>query len=239
MGIIYLIRSPKMKGYVGQTTKSFEDRMKGHKSASSNLDKKDGCRALNNAIRKHGWDNMTKEVLILCNDEMLDQYEVMFIKKFDTLAPNGYNLTTGGDSKKEYSQDTLDKMKESALTRDSTAYRKLDVTKEWPKYLGMFEGVVRISKHPKCSCMYFNDKNKTFDQNVDDAKEFLQLLNNDMVSIVKRKSPHPKGLTEIKGGYRVRLKLPSGVITTPVFTNQKIPLEERLQQALKFIEDNS
>lgn len=239
MGIIYLIRSPNMKGYVGQTTKTFEERMAGHKSAAGNKNKTDGCRALNSAIRKYGWENMTKEVIILCNDEMLDQYEVIFVKKFDTLSPNGYNLTTGGDSKKEYSQDTIDKMKESAQQRDSTAYRKLDATKDWPKYLGIFEGVVRITKHPKCSCMYFNDKNKTFEQNVEDAKEFLYLLNNDMISVVIRKSPYPKGLTEIKGGYRVRMRLADGRLTTPVFTNQKISLEERLQEALKFIKDNS
>jgi predicted GIY-YIG superfamily endonuclease len=51
MGIIYKLTSPNEKSYIGQTTKPFESRMCGHKSASNDLDKKDGCRALNSAIR--------------------------------------------------------------------------------------------------------------------------------------------------------------------------------------------
>lgn len=238
MGLIYLIRSPKMRGYIGQTTKTFEARMSGHKSAARNLVKKDGCRALNNAIRKYGWDNMTKEVILICNDSMLDYYEELFIKKFDTLAPNGYNLTTGGDSKKEYSQDTINKMRESAMNRDSTLYRKKNLTEGWPKYLNVFEGSVRISKHPKCSCMTFNDKNKTFEQNLHDAEEFLQLLNDDMICVIVRKSTRPKGLQLMKGGYRVKIKSPTGNWLIYTFTDQKIPLEERYQQALKLIENN-
>lgn len=238
MGIIYLIRSPKMKGYVGQTTKTFDERMSGHKSAAGNLEKKDGCRALNNAIRKYGWDNMTKEVILLCNDSMLDHYETLFINKFGTLAPNGYNLTSGGDSKKEYSQDTIDKMKESALNRDSSIYRKKTLTESWPKYLGLSDGNIRISKHPKCSCMTFNNKDKTFEQNLQEAKEFLQLLNDDMICVIVRKSTRPKGLQVMKGGYRVKLKSPNGNYLIYTFTDQTIPLEERYQRALKYIENN-
>ena len=43
---------------------------------------------------------------------MLDEYEIKFIKIFDTIVPNGYNLTYGGEGGIP-SEETIQKMKES------------------------------------------------------------------------------------------------------------------------------
>src|SRR4051812_18136306 len=134
MGIIYKLTSPNGKGYIGQSTKTFETRLCRHKSAAADLEKTDGCRALNNAIRAHGWDNFSKEVLLICPDDDLDRYEARFIAGYGTLAPGGYNLITGGNSNKVYSATTKEKMRRAALARDSSAYRTNEASKDFPKH---------------------------------------------------------------------------------------------------------
>jgi group I intron endonuclease len=58
------------------------------------------CRYLDSAIRKYGPDNFKVEVLIVCNKSLLNMYETKFISLYNTLSPNGYNLTEGGESRK-------------------------------------------------------------------------------------------------------------------------------------------
>ena len=51
---------------------------------------------LHRAIRKYGVESFTAEVVWNGPVASLDKKEIFFIKKFSTLAPNGYNLTLGG-----------------------------------------------------------------------------------------------------------------------------------------------
>ena len=100
-GFIYKIISPNNKAYIGQvreyltngTIKGISGRWKSHINSSKS---KGGCRYLNNAIRKYGHENFKIFMLIKCGIEELDFYEKKFIKEHNTLAPNGYNLQTGG-----------------------------------------------------------------------------------------------------------------------------------------------
>lgn len=237
MGIIYKLTSPSIKknGYIGQTKKTFDVRMSGHKSSSGNLNKVDGCRALNNAIRKYGWDSFTREIILECDDDELDFYEEYFIREYNTLAPNGYNLITGGNSNKVYSDVTKEIMRKAALDRDTAVYRKDVRTKDWPKYLGIFNDYPRISKHPNCSSKPFNDKSKSFEENLKDALEFLDLLNKNEVKVEIQKSNRPKGLQVCKGGYRVHVKSASGATITKLFTDQNVPLEDRYKHAEEYL----
>jgi group I intron endonuclease len=64
--------------------------------------------ALRNAIQKYGWDNFkveTREVPV----EMLNEEEQKQIKRLNTMAPNGYNLTSGGERCKA-SEETKKRM---------------------------------------------------------------------------------------------------------------------------------
>lgn len=95
MGFIYQLLFPSGKSYVGQTIKKkVEARWRAHKTNSRFL--KGSCRAVNAAIRKYGWKNVTKKVLAIVPDEEIDDAEVKFIAKFNSYH-NGYNLTVGGD----------------------------------------------------------------------------------------------------------------------------------------------
>lgn len=43
-------------------------------------------------------NDFTFEIVEYCDKEFLDEREQFYIKKFNTLYPNGYNKTKGGNS---------------------------------------------------------------------------------------------------------------------------------------------
>ena len=105
-GIIYCLTSPSGKRYVGQTRQTLKQRMKGHRSKRSN------CILLKRAAGKYGWGTLKVSVLWEGPVGELDAQEVHFIEAHQTLAPKGYNCTTGGESKKTVCEDTKRKISE-------------------------------------------------------------------------------------------------------------------------------
>jgi hypothetical protein len=105
-GIIYKISSPSGKVYVGQTVRSFEKRMQQHKQDSS------CCTLIKRAIDKYGGEMKYEIIEENVPHEQLDEREIYWISYFNSLAPNGYNCTTGGQYTKEYSQELKDRMRD-------------------------------------------------------------------------------------------------------------------------------
>ena len=94
--IVYLITN-KVNGkkYVGQTTRTLEQRVKGHCWTSSAEGGKNMPIAI--AIQKYGWENFTAKILCTCmTQEELNEKEVYFTNELDAFSPNGYNLRAGG-----------------------------------------------------------------------------------------------------------------------------------------------
>ncbi len=87
--LIYMHTSPSGKSYIGQTN-DLHRRNICHKNTT-------GCRAFANAIKRYGWDNITHTILAegLTLDEA-NLLEQEMIALYNTLAPNGYNLKSGG-----------------------------------------------------------------------------------------------------------------------------------------------
>ena len=94
--VIYKIVSPKGKVYIGRAS-DFNRRMTEHKSTATKKYSSKYQYALYRAIRKYGWDNFTKEILIETDDEqLLKKLEEEFILAYDAVK-KGYNDTyTGG-----------------------------------------------------------------------------------------------------------------------------------------------
>jgi group I intron endonuclease len=227
---------PNGKNYIGQTTKPFNSRMSCHKSAAANLEKTDGCRALNSAIRKYGWDTIEKEILENCTSDELDEKEEFYISEYNSISPNGYNLMTGGNSNKTYSDETKALQRAAALKRDTAIYRTKELTKDYPKFLGVFAGNPRITKHPKCSCKTFSNPDNTFEENLEEAKEFLERLNDGEVEVIIPERLLPQGMQKMGKGYRIFTKDKNGKRIIKNFANQSIPLTTRFQQAVEFLE---
>lgn len=107
-GLIYIITNTlNNKQYVGQTVShrknkgkyrpfGIQGRFNDHLSEAICNTKKKQCWYLNNAIRKDGKDSWKVELLEECRVEQLDNLEKKYISEYNTLYPNGYNLTTGG-----------------------------------------------------------------------------------------------------------------------------------------------
>jgi group I intron endonuclease len=83
------------KAYIGQTIKALEERIKGHSYETV----RGVRRPFYNALRKYGFENFTWEILDESTEirEILNSLERFYIKKFNTLVPNGYNLAPGGE----------------------------------------------------------------------------------------------------------------------------------------------
>ncbi len=94
IGFIYKItNSINSKIYIGQTTQSIKKRWCLHKKSES-------CRAISSAIKKYGADSFKIEIIEECKTlQELNDREAYWIKEINSLSPNGYNLTTGGNSK--------------------------------------------------------------------------------------------------------------------------------------------
>jgi len=92
MGTLYKLDFANGKSYIGITTKSMNTRFK-HHAADVNRGSE---YAVHNAWRKYGEPKLL--VLAVVEDKDLAETEIRAIKAFNTLTPNGYNMTPGGEN---------------------------------------------------------------------------------------------------------------------------------------------
>ena len=108
MGYVYKITNTvNNKSYIGISIHEPEKgRIRDHLSGHGN-------RIIANAVKKYGKDAFTYEILEAnVFDEFLPDLEVAYIANHNTVAPNGYNLDSGG-SHKIPSEETRRKMSDS------------------------------------------------------------------------------------------------------------------------------
>jgi group I intron endonuclease len=98
MGYIYkIINTVNNKIYIGETMQNdIQRRWRTHRNLSK-INK--GCPILCQAFNKYGLDKFTFEIIIICFDEDRLIYEKQYIQKFNSIAPNGYNISPGGCEK--------------------------------------------------------------------------------------------------------------------------------------------
>ena len=119
MGSIYKITNRRNgKSYIGQTRHdAVKTRIRHHLRGK-------GSQPVKDAIEKYGQDAFAFEIL---HDgiipEFLDTLEKEEIAKFNTIAPHGYNLTTGGEGS-THSEETKRKMSESRKGEKNQMYGK-------------------------------------------------------------------------------------------------------------------
>lgn len=124
-GEIYMIRNKiNNKVYIGQAAKyvsknnnkwGTEGRWKSHVREAF-LNKHDHCSLLNNALRKYKPESFSVTKICDCELSDMDKLEQHYIQYHNSLAPNGYNLDTGGAKGKD-SEITRQKKSESGKTK--------------------------------------------------------------------------------------------------------------------------
>lgn len=119
-GYIYQIYNPfNMKSYIGQTTRTINDRISKHKkrAKSHTMDSP----VLYQDIRDYGFDKFDVYEIekvfakTLCELKMLlNEKEIHYIAYYNSIVPNGYNISKGGqeigDSQKIYQFDEFGNM---------------------------------------------------------------------------------------------------------------------------------
>ena len=96
MGYIYLLTNKiNQKQYVGQTN-NIDNRWNQYKRLKQN----NIGRCLYNAFIKYGINNFKFQIICICFDDDCNKYEIDYIKKLNTIVPNGYNLESGGNTHK-------------------------------------------------------------------------------------------------------------------------------------------
>ncbi len=79
--------------YIGQTQ---QDDVKQRWRAYKTIKKGSIGTALFRALTKHGPDKFKFQIICVCFDEDCNKYEVEYIKKYNTMTPDGYNMQDGG-----------------------------------------------------------------------------------------------------------------------------------------------
>ena len=107
--IVYLIENKlNGKGYVGQTTRALHIRIADHRNDAMSARYNS---AIHKAIRKYGWSEFEVSVLEECQDIVsLNLAEISWIERLGCLAPNGYNLTSGGKNGGKVSDESRARM---------------------------------------------------------------------------------------------------------------------------------
>jgi len=96
MAYIYCIKNKTTKkSYIGESKgKDVKWRWNEHKKT---IEKNKGCPALRDAVKKYGIENFEFSIIIICFDDERFKYEKEYIKKYNSVVPNGYNITNGGE----------------------------------------------------------------------------------------------------------------------------------------------
>jgi group I intron endonuclease len=187
LGDIYCLTSPSGKKYIGQAVKKLKsgknwgyiNRWKEHIRDSKT---RDYCRLLNNSIRKYGYENFKVELLKECLVEELNKYEQEYIVELNTLSPNGYNLTSGGNFCQQTEETQILKRNSMIGKNKGKTYpkriRKNSEDNELPKYVRHYtdnsgkEGY-RVSNHPTLKQKSFLKKSLTMNEKLQLALKYI------------------------------------------------------------------
>jgi len=144
--------------YIG-ITKNIQQRMYKHSKYGYYLHK---------SIKKYGIENFSYEILANCSTyEIAGKYEVRLIKKYNTLAPNGYNLVEGGEylklndavkakianSKKNYkfTEEHLANLRKAAKVKGEhrKGIRRPPFSEEWKKAISKGRTGLKLNQEHK------------------------------------------------------------------------------------------
>ena len=160
------------KVYIGQTILTLEKRIKNH-LIESKTNKK---RPFLTSLKKYGSDNFTFETIDSANnlDELNDK-EIYWINYYNSVSPNGYNITGGGQGKKMIRTEELGKRISNGL-KNSEKWQKLLKNKEYLKkretnFIGWNKGKKFTPEHKEK--IWKKNKERILDFNKSTSKKWI------------------------------------------------------------------
>ncbi len=246
LGHIYVLTSPSGNQYVGQTIcfykngkkKGYLNRWKEHIYESRS--KKPGCYSINRAIEKYGPDKFHVRLLEITPYFKLNEREIFWIEKLNTLSPCGYNLKTGSTNGCRLSEETKIKIRDSNIGKNKGKLydKKVRIREEdsnLPKYISSYhdsrkEGY-RISHHPILKNKTFASNKLTMDEKLQLATNYLNGEEEDIEYLPQYVYPYnEKG---VNTGFAIR-RHPS--LKDTKFISMKISMEEKFDLAIKYLQ---
>ena len=113
--------------YIGQTKTTANTRWNGHLSSYRQFLKnpeKAKCIALCNAFSKYGIQNFVMISFKEMDDNQLDEQERFYIKIFNSISPNGYNIREGGSGGGIFTEASIEKMRLAKLGKNNPNFGK-------------------------------------------------------------------------------------------------------------------
>lgn len=253
MSIYLITNSITGKPYIGQTASTSLDRFNEHKRCArhyqrvmANPDKynyKGSCTYLYRAMNKYGFDNFEMLTLANCDEDKLDELEIHWIRELGSLAPNGYNLTTGGGHFHhcDLTKQTISKKVKETMTNNIDNFRTSDKTKGLLPYIAYINSngyeSYYVNNHPYCKRKHFSASTYgSIEIARNKCNEFVQNLNDSkQIHVIKGPGDTPvKGLRPRTHGYQVR-KTVNGKVIEKSFNDKTNTKEENLHLALDYI----
>lgn len=98
MGYIYKITNlQNNKIYIGKTTTCIQERFSKHIYEANTPNTKGYMFILHKAFRKYGINNFNIEQIEEIDNSLLNDREIYWINFYNSMIPNGYNMTFGGE----------------------------------------------------------------------------------------------------------------------------------------------
>jgi group I intron endonuclease len=166
----------------------FKGRFRCHVSEAFSK-KKNQSHYLNNAIRKYGVNNFVVELIEYCKISESDDREKHYIKEYNSLFPNGYNLKNGGnifthsdESKKRVSNGVVNYFKDKKKERfknikqiDDDYEKYIKPLKKYNEQYGWYVYIDRCKAD-------FGGIHIPLEQSKQKAKEFILELKNHLAT---------------------------------------------------------
>lgn len=172
MGYIYLITSPDDKLYIGQSIGSIDRRFDNH---FRDAKKEDKNTLIIQKIREYNYDKslFKLEIIEEVDDSKLDEYEEKNIIFYNSLSPNGLNISKGGSGGNTINA-RINRSNAQRIYKPKGFDLPLNVRARINETTGEYTGFrVDVPNHKAYS---FEDSSKTLEENFNLALKQLELI---------------------------------------------------------------
>jgi hypothetical protein len=234
MNVVYKL-TINGKFYIGKTKKGLDHRLKQH--ISNAINRRGKSPYLENAINKYGVESVNSTVLVTCEtEEELAPLEIKFIAELNTLCPNGYNLSAGGDGN-SFKHSEEFKLQKSIAMRKNHCDKGLEMYVKYTKTPNGSEGY--IVTRPGCKSAQFCSPDLTMEEKLTLANGYAKALADGTAILENRYRQIDFGYENIPVGICYLSKFDGFRVTPPGkqvrwFKSQKLTRDEKYRLALKY-----
>ena len=182
MGIVYRIDGPtnipaESKTYVGITTGKLTKRWHQYKAEYKQHLYSGKGRQIHIAFEKYGFDNFKIIEIETCDDNILSEREIHWIKELNTLHPNGLNSHTGGvfHNHTDGTREKISQLKKPDVSKDLPMYINYNIRDDNPKKIRHGYNIFHVPSNKRLRVMVPINEPITPEM-LETAKEYLKSL---------------------------------------------------------------